>query len=269
MIGPLALVLGFTAGYLVSGVYISVFYHRALAHRSLLLHPRLLRFVLKTGVWVTGIDAKGWVVMHRLHHRHADTHLDPHSPHQVGILGVPLAQLRSYRWVLRGLIAGSKNYLAIGRDLPFEVSWTNRRGLWYAPYVAQLLFVLGLGAAAGAPGVGLGVFLGLASHPLQGWLVNALGHAWGYRSFDGPDRSTNNLLVAGLVLGEGLQNNHHHNPGSARFAVRWWEPDLGYAVCRLLQAVGGLTIPDASASSGGGPATIDDQAMANHERRAG
>jgi stearoyl-CoA desaturase (delta-9 desaturase) len=39
------------------------------------------------------------------------------------------------------------------------------------------------------------------------WSVNSIAHLWGYRSFDTPDDSRNNWLVALLSNGEGWHNN--------------------------------------------------------------
>ncbi len=50
--------------------------------------------------------------------------------------------------------------------------------------------------------------------------------------------SQNNLSVALFVFGEGLQNNHHHDPRSARFSIHWWEPDFGYGLCLLAKVLG-------------------------------
>ena len=46
-------------------------------------------------------------------------------------------------------------------------------------------------------------------------MVNAFGHAVGGRNFDTENQSRNNLAVAWLIMGEGLQNNHHRFPRSA------------------------------------------------------
>ena len=72
--------------------------------------------------------------------------------------------------------------------------------------------------------------------------INFLGHAYGSRNFDSDDDSRNNHFAAWLVLGEGFQNNHHRYPSSARFSYRRFEVDLGYGVCRTLQAFGVLEI---------------------------
>jgi stearoyl-CoA desaturase (delta-9 desaturase) len=79
-------------------------------------------------------------------------------------------------------------------------------------------------------------------HPIQGWMVNSFGHAIGGRNFDTDDNSRNNLVVALLVMGEGLQNNHHQYPSSPRFAFRWFEPDFGWHLCRAMELFGIIKI---------------------------
>ena len=81
------------------------------------------------------------------------------------------------------------------------------------------------------------------THPIQGWAVNSFGHWFGYRNFETNDNSRNNTIVSLLVVGEGLQNNHHERPGSASFAVRWWEIDFGYVLCKIAQAFRVIDIP--------------------------
>src|SRR3546814_21068781 len=69
-------------------------------------------------------------------------------------------------------------------------------------------------------------------------VVNGLGHWWGYRNFETDDTATN-LTPWGLWIGgEELHNNHHAFPSSAKFALRKWEVDIGWAVIRGLERVG-------------------------------
>jgi stearoyl-CoA desaturase (delta-9 desaturase) len=232
----------FTAAWTFSLVYISIFYHRALAHNAIALRPGVKRWILVSGNWVTGIDPVGWVAMHRLHHTHADGTLDPHSPSHVGVLGVAYAQLKSYERVLARLSRGHPATVARVTDLECDISWMNRRGVWWLPYVAHALVAFCLGLATGLWFVATCYWVGIMSHPVQGWAANALGHHFGRRNFDTPDDSTNNWLVALLVMGEGLQNNHHAYPASARFSARLIEPDFGYVLARLFSALGIIEI---------------------------
>ena len=107
--------------------------------------------------------------------------------------------------------------------------WLNRYRLWWLP----TLLHIGIGAAIGFSFdmwlLGAAYSVGMLSHPLQGFVVNAFGHRFGGRNFDTPDHSRNNLIVAALVFGEGLQNNHHRYPASARFSTA--SPSSTWATC--------------------------------------
>lgn len=232
----------FAAAYLLNAVTITVGYHRGLAHGAVALHPWVRRAVILAGNWVTGLDPKAWAVMHRLHHAHSDTPLDPHSPRNVGLLGIGLAQLKSYERVLVGLLRNDKKYTKHALDLDFPPSWLNRRRLWWLPYAIHLAIGVVLSLVFGGALIGLAYYFGMMSHPIQGGLVNSLGHAVGGRNFDLDDDSRNNHPVAWLILGEGFQNNHHRYAKSAKFSYRWFEIDMGWWFCRAFQAVGLLTI---------------------------
>ncbi len=130
-------------------------------------------------------------------------------------------------------------------DLDFPTHWLNRRRIWFVPYLAHGVVAVGLSLASGQWLLGVAYFAGMMSHPLQGWMVNALGHAVGGRNFDTPDASRNNALAAWLIFGEGFQNNHHAFPRSARFSYRSTEVDLGYLAVRGLAAIGALDIDHA------------------------
>lgn len=65
-------------------------------------------------------------------------------------------------------------------------------------------------------------------------ITNSLGHSFGYRNFETEDCSKNNVLVGLLTLGEGFQNNHHHNSMSTNFSRRWYEVDLASYFLKIL-----------------------------------
>jgi len=235
-------ILVFMAAYLVNLLYISVFYHRALAHNSVQLSNRMKRFVIKTGPWVVGLDALAWSCMHRLHHQHADTKEDPHSPHFMGIFGLLFGQLLSYNKIIVGLLKKKTEYLDGVKDIDVQVHWLYRNKLWWLPYIVQLVIAVVFALVFQNTLVGLAYFFGIMSHPIQGWLVNALAHSKGYRNFDTADKSVNNLLLGYLVFGEGYQNNHHQYPESAKFGIRWFEVDCGYWLCLAGERLGLFTL---------------------------
>jgi stearoyl-CoA desaturase (Delta-9 desaturase) len=223
----------FLVGYLINSFYITVLYHRGLAHGAVKLRPWVRNLVIYSGNWVTGLDPKAWACMHRRHHLYSDTPDDPHSPVYQGVMPLLYGQLKSYKKTLRGLITRQKSYVSFVQDLDFPVNALNRQGLWYVPYIVHALISLTVGLGMGYWALGIAYWFGIMSHPIQGWMVNALAHRFGYRNFATNDNSRNNTLVALLVWGEGYQNNHHHAPTSVKFAAKWWEIDLGYQMCKV------------------------------------
>jgi len=232
----------FALTYLINIFYISVLYHRGLTHSAVTLGSAARRFVASTGNWITGMDPLAWCCMHRMHHRYSDTPLDPHSPVTRGVWPVFMAQLDSYKSTLKGLLKGEDFYVSQVRDLDFPVSWLNRKKRWALPYLLHAGIGLVLAIGFRVPLLGLSYWLGMMSHPIQGWMVNALAHSWGHRNFSTPDNSRNNTLVAWLVMGEGFQNNHHFSPASARFSYQRWEVDLGYVLCLIAEKAGVLQV---------------------------
>jgi stearoyl-CoA desaturase (Delta-9 desaturase) len=232
----------FIAAYVTNITTISVLYHRGLAHRGVRWGPRMEKFTAVWGIWLTGLDPKAWVCMHRMHHAFSDTERDPHSPTHQGLFGVLFGQLRSYERVLVGLARRETTYTRHVTDLNFPINWLNRKRLWLLPYAVHIGISLAIAIPTGWWALGLAYYFGIMSHPLQGWAVNALGHAVGGRNFDTPDDSRNNALAAWLICGEGLQNNHHRYPSSAKFSYLPGEPDAGWAIVRLMASVGLLEV---------------------------
>src|SRR5262249_28660242 len=173
---------------------------------------------------------------------------DPHSPSNVGVIGVMSAQLRAYKKCLILLIKGDLAYTSIVEDLDFPVNRLNRRNLWFLPYLLHSGMAVGVGLVFNAWLFGFCYLLGMMSHPIEGWLVNSFGHATGYRNFNTPDNSRNNTLIAWFVMGEGYQNNHHYSPCRACFSYRPWEIDTGYLLCLFLSSCRLIAIQGNAAS---------------------
>jgi fatty-acid desaturase len=68
-------------------------------------------------------------------------------------------------------------------------------------------------------------------------LVNSLTHL----GHEEGDSSKNVWWLGPLQLtawGENWHKNHHHNAGSARLGLRWWQPDMGWYFIYALETVG-------------------------------
>src|SRR5437879_691825 len=76
---------------------VTVFLHRAQAHRALDLGPVPAHF-FRAWLWLTtGMVTKEWVAIHRKHHAKCETEDDPHSPQTRGIKTVLLTGSELYR----------------------------------------------------------------------------------------------------------------------------------------------------------------------------
>ncbi|MBM3368181.1 MAG: acyl-CoA desaturase, partial [Betaproteobacteria bacterium] len=75
-------------------------------------------------------------------------------------------------------------------------------------------------------------------------VINGIGHFWGYRNWDvpAPDASRNLVPWGIWIGGEELHNNHHAFPASAKFALRWYEFDVGWIYIRILESLGLATV---------------------------
>jgi fatty-acid desaturase len=243
--------LAWTVGglYLFGTLGINIGYHRLLTHRGFSC-PRWLEHaftVLGACCWQG--SPMSWVAAHRLHHQHSDQPGDPHSPR------------RSFFWSHMGwfLVHDSalyelSTYERYIRDLLRDRFYKRleRPQLWAVIHAAQWLAFLGAGGLLGALSSGSlegglqqglswlvwGVFVRTIAVWHITWSVNSITHLWGYRSFDTPDDSRNNWLVALLSNGEGWHNNHHAEPRCAAHGHRWWELDVSYWTIRALERLG-------------------------------
>jgi stearoyl-CoA desaturase (delta-9 desaturase) len=75
-------------------------------------------------------------------------------------------------------------------------------------------------------------------------VINGIGHFFGYRNWDvpAPDASRNIVPIAMWIGGEELHNNHHAFPSSAKFALRRFEFDIGWAAIKLFEFFGLATV---------------------------
>lgn len=211
---------------------VTLYLHRDQSHGGLILHPAL-RHVFRFWLWFSSAAVtREWVAVHRRHHAYADQSGDPHSPVVFGLTRVLLEGYELY-----GVAAHDPQTLMnFGRGTPDD--WLERRLYAGQPYLGITLFVALHLLLFGIPGI-IMIAVHLSAQPFfAAGVINGLGHAVGYRSFEMPTAATN-LVPWGLLLGgEELHNNHHAFPRSARFAVQRWEVDIGWLWIRLFQAVG-------------------------------
>jgi stearoyl-CoA desaturase (Delta-9 desaturase) len=211
---------------------VTLYLHRDQAHGGLALHP-ILRHFFRFWLWYSsGVITKEWVAVHRRHHAYADKEGDPHSPKIFGLKRVMLEGYELYKSATRDP-ALVRNY---GKGTPDD--WIERHLYSRYPNLGLVLFSLTFVVLFGIPSI-LMVAVHLSAQPVfAAGVVNGLGHALGYRSFEMPSTATNLVPWGVLLGGEELHNNHHAFPRSARFDVQAWEFDIGWLWICVFRSIG-------------------------------
>jgi len=215
---------------------VTIFLHRAQAHRSLELHAIPSHF-FRFWLWLTtGMVTKEWVAIHRKHHAKCETEEDPHSPVTRGIDTVFWKGSELYR-------AEAKNQETLtkyGHNTPDD--WIERH--LYTPYSWQgvaLMMIVNV-ALFGAAGVTIWAVQMIWIPITAAGIINGIGHYWGYRNFEAVDASTNISPWGIIIGGEELHNNHHTYPTSAKLSVKPYEFDIGWLYIRIMETVGLATV---------------------------
>ena len=211
---------------------VTIFLHRAQAHRALELHPIISHFFRFWLYMTTGMVTKEWAAIHRKHHAKCETVDDPHSPVTTSIQTVMWKGVELYRKESRN----QDTLERYGQGTPDD--WIERN--LYSRHTKlgiTFLFIIDV-LLMGVPGIAMWS-LQMAWIPFfAAGVVNGIGHFWGYRNFECPDASRNIIPFGCIIGGEELHNNHHTYPTSAKFSIKWWEIDLGWAYIKLFSLLG-------------------------------
>jgi sn-1 stearoyl-lipid 9-desaturase len=217
--------LGACALHFLGGLGTTVCYHRAIAHKSVKLHP-IVQGVLTFFAMINGSGSPlSWAAYHRLHHAKSDTPDDISSPRVGGFWWSHL------RWLWQ---AGPPPVRKYCRDIdtPGYRRWTRIQ----IPLLALSFF-------GGLP-LGLAAFLWLGPLRITFALhaqcfVNSVCHL---RPDAGPDEATARnvpwLALMHFFQGENWHRNHHDRPGSARLGWTRGELDVGWVTILLLERLG-------------------------------
>jgi stearoyl-CoA desaturase (delta-9 desaturase) len=215
---------------------VTIFLHRAQAHRALDLHPLISHF-FRFWLWLTtGMVTKEFVAVHRKHHAKCETEEDPHSPQTRGLKALLLTGVELYRVEAVNPETADK----YGKGTPDD--WIERklytRFSWLGVSLLLILEVVLFGA--------IGATVWAVQMAWIPWwatgVINGIGHYWGYRNFEAPDASTNVSPWGILIGGEELHNNHHTYPTSAKFSVKAYEFDIGWLYINVMQKLGLATV---------------------------
>ena len=235
----------FFSMWLLTGLGMTVGYHRLFTHRAFSTTPVVSCFLIIMGSMAGRGPMLSWVAMHRRHHELSDHEGDLHSPnlHGTTVLGRLRGCLHAHlTWMIEHDYPNVAHYVP---DLMAERTLVAVNSYYYAWVLLGLLIPALIGGVATASlwGAFTGFLWGgvvrmfVVEQSMSA--INSLLHTFGARPFLTRDDNSRNLgVMALLAWGEGWHNNHHAFPYSAAFGLRWFEFDPGFLFIRLLQGLG-------------------------------
>lgn len=187
--------------------------HRYFAHKSFEFKNTFIKNIFTVLSVLAGRGSPlGWTYLHRKHHMHSDTELDPHSPK---VLGYKLFGFGHYKKQEE-----EKMQIFLVKDLMTKDQLFIHK--YYMVIICMFAVLLSLISFE------LLYFLWI----LPAFLVhisqnnfNYFGHLFGYRNFETKDNSKNNVYLFPIILGEAWHNNHHANPKKMTTKERKYEFD--------------------------------------------
>jgi stearoyl-CoA desaturase (Delta-9 desaturase) len=216
---PTAGLIGWTVALVfLSGLAISMGYHRLYAHTTYKVHPAVEAVLLFFGSLATQGSVLRWANDHRLHHAFVDTEKDPYS-------------------VKKGLLHAHILWMFYKtKEIDPKVVSDLKRSKMVAFQDKHYVFCML------AANVIAFLFVGWMTHDFLGafifawwvrmfalhhttWCINSLAHYWGTRFYSQEHSAVDNYLISLLTYGEGYHNYHHVFANDYRNGIRWYHFD--------------------------------------------
>ncbi len=223
--------------YVVTGLGITVGYHRLIAHGSFQCPDWVKVALLVAGGWAMENSALKWSADHALHHARVDQKEDPYN----AMKGFWYSHCG---WVLRKNRHYTEAYAPWLRN-DGVVLWQHG---WYVPIVLSglaLPFVIGFLQGGGLRGLGCFLLAGVARVFLvlnATFCINSVCHLWGTQPYNRANSSRDSWWVSLITFGEGYHNYHHSFPRDYRNGPLWYNIDpskwLIYGLSRVGLAEG-------------------------------
>lgn len=219
--------------YVVTGLGITVGYHRLAAHRSFDCPSWIKAGLLIAGGWALENSALKWASDHIRHHAHCDREADPYN-----------AQ-RGFWYSHCGWLffddpyADDKYASRLRQDR--VVLWQHR---YYVPIVLSglaLTFLVGFLYNGWVSGMGCFLLAGVGRTFAvlnSTFCINSICHLWGDQPHGQSDSSRDSWWISLLTFGEGYHNYHHTYQSDYRNGPRWYNFDPSKWVIFTLSLLG-------------------------------
>ena len=219
--------------YMISGLGITVGYHRLIAHGSFQCPDWVKAVLLVAGGWALENSALKWAADHTRHHARVDQEEDPYNATK----GFWYSHCG---WIFLKDPHRTEKYAPwLRKDR--VVLWQHR---WYVPIVLSgLALPLAVGFLQGGAVRALGCFLlaGVARVFLvlnSTFCINSICHLWGTQPYSTANSSRDSWWVSLLTFGEGYHNYHHAFPRDYRNGTKWYNIDPSKWVIYSLSLLG-------------------------------
>jgi len=206
--------------YAVTGMGITIGYHRLIAHRSFECHPWIKVTLLIAGGWALQNSALLWCADHIRHHARTDQEEDPYNATK-GFWHSHCG------WLFFETPHRTDKYEKQLRKDPL-IMWQHR----YYPLIVLtgLALPFGLGFWDGGVIGGLGCFLLGGMFRLfmvlnSTFTINSLCHMFGSQPHGTGDSSRDSWLISLISFGEGYHNYHHTYARDFRNGPKWYNFD--------------------------------------------
>jgi len=206
--------------YIITGLGITVGYHRLLAHRSFTCPDWVKGAFLIAGGWALQNSGLKWAADHIRHHARCDQEEDPYNA-QLGFW------YSHCGWLFWKDPHKDDKYATKLKQDPVVV-WQNR---YYIPIVLSglaLPFVVGFVYDGWIEGLGCFLLAGVGRTFFvlnSTFCINSICHLWGVQPHGDSDSSRDSWWVSLITFGEGYHNYHHMYQSDYRNGPKWYNFD--------------------------------------------
>lgn len=200
------------------GIGITAGAHRLWAHRAYKANVpyRVAMMLLQTLAGQNSIFE--WVRDHRLHHRHSETHADPHNARRgFWFAHCGWLMVRKHPEVIKQGAKTDMSDILADPVVEFQRRYYLRLMLLINFVIPTAVAVLGWGEDWLTAFLVCGPWKYIAGLHST-WLVNSAAHIWGNHPYDVNIHPAENHFVAWAAMGEGWHNYHHVFPWDYRTA---------------------------------------------------